>query len=151
MVLHLFRGCQPTWMHGSQSTQLCWLSSPQGGPTVKVSFPWPPLGHEGGGQSPSMVSRRKPHTQVFSSGLCMHLLICTMSPPGIPYSEHSSFSELRQFVQFLRPKKIIPTVNNHSASKRAEMQRHFQTWLSESGSSVPAVKQTTLDCSFSMS
>lgn len=76
---------------------------------------------------------------------------CAISPPGIPYSEHSSFSELRQFVQFLRPKKIIPTVNNHSASKRAEMQRHFQTWLSESGSSVPAVKQTTLDCAFSKS
>ena len=73
------------------------------------------------------------------------------SPPGIPYSEHSSFSELRQFVQFLRPKKIIPTVNNHSASKQAEMQRHFQMWLSESGCSVPAVKQTTLDCAFSKS
>ena len=85
---------------------------------------------------------------------CAYLLPCMCHippPPGIPYSEHSSFSELRQFVQFLRPKKIIPTVNNHSASKRAEMQRHFQTWLSESGCSVPAVKQTTLDCAFSKS
>ena len=93
-----------------------------------------------------------PYERVYL-GVCTSYPACAISSPptGIPYSEHSSFSELRQFVQFLRPKKIIPTVNNHSASKRAEMQRHFQTWLSESGCSVPAVKQTTLDCAFSKS
>eukprot|EP00178_Gracilaria_changii_P013336 TRINITY_DN376_c1_g3_i1.p1 TRINITY_DN376_c1_g3~~TRINITY_DN376_c1_g3_i1.p1 ORF type:complete len:532 (-),score=130.78 TRINITY_DN376_c1_g3_i1:969-2564(-) len=39
----------------------------------------------------------------------------------LPYSEHSSFDELRQFVSWAKPCRLIPMVGAHTAQKRQHM------------------------------
>ena len=42
---------------------------------------------------------------------------------SVPYSEHSSFTELRAFIDATRPRRIVPTVNNSNPQKVNEMLR----------------------------
>nr|XP_006630896.2 PREDICTED: DNA cross-link repair 1A protein [Lepisosteus oculatus] len=50
---------------------------------------------------------------------------------GIPYSEHSSYLEMKRFVQWLKPEKILPTVNVGSWRSRKEMEMLFDKWMTE--------------------
>ncbi|XP_055104594.1 DNA cross-link repair 1A protein [Symphalangus syndactylus] len=52
---------------------------------------------------------------------------------GIPYSEHSSYLEMKHFVQWLKPQKIIPTVNVGTWKSRSTMEKYFREWKLEAG------------------
>lgn len=52
---------------------------------------------------------------------------------GIPYSEHSSYLEMKRFVQWLKPQKIIPTVNVGTWKSRHTMEEYFKEWKLEAG------------------
>lgn len=71
----------------------------------------------------------------FMSGkVCIQDVYASVSSTGIPYSEHSSFLELKRFVQWVQPLKIIPTVNNGSWASRKAMEKCFSEWLAETKS-----------------
>ncbi|KAK9865832.1 hypothetical protein WJX84_002236 [Apatococcus fuscideae] len=39
----------------------------------------------------------------------------------VPYSEHSSFPELQEFVHWLQPRRLIPSVGNDCGAKARRM------------------------------
>ncbi|XP_071090237.1 DNA cross-link repair 1A protein-like [Haliotis cracherodii] len=60
---------------------------------------------------------------------------------GIPYSEHSSYLEMKRFTQYIRPDRILATVNNTNPQSRQKMNTLFMTWLSEVKKHDPAKKE----------
>jgi len=40
---------------------------------------------------------------------------------GLPYSEHSSFTELKSFIQHIKPKNIISTVGAKDIKEKLEL------------------------------
>lgn len=53
----------------------------------------------------------------------------------VPYSEHSSFSELKRFIKFLKLSSehdIVPTVNVGNPEYRNQMKSFFRQWVIES-------------------
>ncbi|XP_021737417.1 DNA ligase 6-like isoform X2 [Chenopodium quinoa] len=53
----------------------------------------------------------------------------------VPYSEHSNYNELREYVRFLKPKRVLPTVGsdveNVDSKHAIKMQKHFAGLVDE--------------------
>ncbi|KAF3794987.1 DNA cross-link repair 1A protein [Nymphaea thermarum] len=59
----------------------------------------------------------------------------------VPYSEHSSYDELRKYVRFLKPKNVIPTVGMENGKKsnsayHRDICKHFSGLMDETANKV---------------
>ncbi len=68
------------------------------GYTSVVAFRPTGWAHTSGGARYKLTSNREGSVHIYS----------------VSYSEHSSFAELREFVSFMKPQKVIPTVGGAS-------------------------------------
>lgn len=55
-------------------------------------------------------------------------IICFRLRYEVPYSEHSSFTELKEFVKFVSPVNIIPSVNNRGPESSSAMVSRLLDW-----------------------
>jgi len=71
----------------------------------------------------------------------------SLSIYGVTYSEHSSFWELKSFVDWIKPLTIIPTVNCHSSEKIQWMLNLLTSdRIEEPAFSIPVVTPETFKC-----
>jgi hypothetical protein len=73
-----------------------------------------------------LYKKHQPHPQFEVLDLKAQFLSPKIVLVPIPYSEHSSYEELRMFVKNLNIDQIVPTVN---VSKHKEMHRYFKEWM----------------------
>ena len=52
---------------------------------------------------------------------------------------------MKRFVQFLKPVKVLPTVNNGNPTSRRKMDTLFKTWLEESDTPRKQKRQCVLN------
>ena len=64
---------------------------------------------------------------------------------GVPYSEHSSHTELHNLVSALKPNRIVPTVNAESAEQREKLIGQLQNQWTARPTSAPRVALSTED------
>ena len=130
------RICRYIWSHCSLFSPACLHSYPLAGRTT-------------------ILEQVSPHFDPEQLDLCLctvsQCMVLCNSPffycndTGIPYSEHSSFTELRQFVQSLTPQRVVPTVGNQSTPKRNEMMNYLEQWRKGPTSTLPHARQMKID------